>query len=381
MKKNIYRILTVLIAACLVFVSYSAGRARGNNELLQKQEELQILMNEKEQLHLLNRSSVENMVTQDGIIYVIGHKSPDSDTVCSAIAYARLLNLLGHEAKPVITAQPNNETAFVLKEAGVDIPEILYDASGENIFLVDHSEYAQAVEGLTDAHIVGILDHHGIGTVNTGNQVVYEGRPIGSTATIVWLDYLNYGLEIDEKTAFLIFSAVLSDTDNLTGSTTTEADREAVRMLSEAAGIEDVDAFYAKMHSEKLSYKGMSDEEILFHDYKEYEASGVKFGIGLLDAIDEETASGLAKRMKETLPEGFRTRDVDLMYASVGIRENGEKIDYIVPANELSETIFRNAFPNYDEYDGTAYIFRKGLGRKTLFVPGLTDYLAAHPHE
>lgn len=381
MKKNIYRILTVLIAACLVFVSYSAGRARGNNELLQKQEELQILMNEKEQLHLLNRSSVENMVTQDGIIYVIGHKSPDSDTVCSAIAYARLLNLLGHEAKPVITAQLNNETAFVLKEAGVDIPEILYDASGENIFLVDHSEYAQAVEGLTDAHIVGILDHHGIGTVNTGNQVVYEGRPIGSTATIVWLDYLNYGLEIDEKTAFLIFSAVLSDTDNLTGSTTTEADREAVRVLSEAAGIEDVDAFYAKMHAEKLSYKGMSDEEILFHDYKEYEASGVKFGIGLLDAIDEETASGLAKRMKEALPEGFKSRDVDLMYASVGIRENGEKIDYIVPANELSETIFRNAFPNYDEYDGTAYIFRKGLGRKTLFVPGLTDYLAAHPHE
>lgn len=381
MKKNIYRILTVLIAACLVFVSYSAGRARGNNELLQKQEELQILMNEKEQLHLLNRSSIENMVTQDGIIYVIGHKSPDSDTVCSAIAYARLLNLLGHEAKPVITAQLNNETAFVLKEAGVDIPEILYDASGENIFLVDHSEYAQAVEGLTDAHIVGILDHHGIGTVNTGNQVVYEGRPIGSTATIVWLDYLNYGLEIDEKTAFLIFSAVLSDTDNLTGSTTTEADREAVRVLSEAAGIEDVDAFYAKMHAEKLSYKGMSDEEILFHDYKEYEASGVKFGIGLLDAIDEETASGLAKRMKEALPEGFKSRDVDLMYASVGIRENGEKIDYIVPANELSETIFRNAFPNYDEYDGTAYIFRKGLGRKTLFVPGLTDYLAAHPHE
>ena len=348
---------------------------------MQKQEELQTLVKEKEQLQLLNRSSIENMVTEDGIIYVIGHKSPDSDTVCSAIAYARLLNLLGHEAKPAITAQPNNETAFVLKEAGVEIPEILYDASGENIFLVDHSEYAQAVEGLTDAHIVGILDHHGIGTVNTGNQVVYEGRPIGSTATIVWLDYLNYGLEIDEKTAFLIASAVLSDTDNLTGSTTTEADREAVRILSETAGIEDVDAFYANMHAEKLSYKGMSDEEILFHDYKEYEASGVKFGIGLLDAIDEETASGLAKRMKEALPEGFKSRDVDLMYASVGIRENGEKIDYIVPANELSETIFRNAFPNYDEYDGTAYIFRKGLGRKTLFVPGLTDYLAAHPHE
>ena len=69
------------------------------------------------------------------------------------------------------------------------------------------------------------------------------------------------------------------------------------------------------------------------------------------------------------------------MYASVGIRENGEKIDYIVPANELSDEIFKAAFPDYDEYNGTAYIFRKGLGRKTFFVPGLTDYLNAHPHE
>ncbi|MBQ2658731.1 MAG: DHH family phosphoesterase [Erysipelotrichaceae bacterium] len=374
MNKSIYKILAVLVAACMVFVAYNTGKAKSSDEL-------QELVKQQEELQMLNRSSIENMVVEDGIIYVIGHKSPDSDTVCSAIAYARLLNLLGHEAKAVITAPVNNETKYILKEAGVEMPEILYDASGENIFLVDHSEYAQAVEGLTDAHIVGILDHHGIGTVSTGNQVVYEGRPIGSSATIVWLDYLNYGLEIDQTTAYLMLCAVLSDTDNLTGSTTTEADREAVRVLCETAGIADVEDLYAHMHAEKLSYEGMSDEEILFHDYKEYEASGVKFGIGLVDAIDEETAAQLAKKMKEALPEGFKTRDVDLMYASVGIRENGEKIDYIVPGNELSETVLKNAFPDYDEYDGTAYIFRKGLGRKTKFVPGLTDYLAAHPHE
>ena len=374
MNKSIYKILAVLVAACMVFVAYNTGKAKSSDEL-------QELVKQQEELQMLNRSSIENMVVEDGIIYVIGHKSPDSDTVCSAIAYARLLNLLGHEAKAVITAPVNNETKYILKEAGVEMPEILYDASGENIFLVDHSEYAQAVEGLTDAHIVGILDHHGIGTVSTGNQVVYEGRPIGSSATIVWLDYLNYGLEIDQTTAYLMLCAVVSDTDNLTGSTTTEADREAVRVLCETAGIADVEDLYAHMHAEKLSYEGMSDEEILFHDYKEYEASGVKFGIGLVDAIDEETAAQLAKKMKEALPEGFKTRDVDLMYASVGIRENGEKIDYIVPGNELSETVLKNAFPDYDEYDGTAYIFRKGLGRKTKFVPGLTDYLAAHPHE
>ena len=69
------------------------------------------------------------------------------------------------------------------------------------------------------------------------------------------------------------------------------------------------------------------------------------------------------------------------MYASVGIRENGEKIDRIIPANEYSKEVFEAAFPNYDEYDGTSFIFRTGLGRKTKFVPGLTEFLNAHPHE
>ena len=375
MNKKLLNIIMILAAACMVFVAYSAGKNVNTNKL-------QELTDRQEELQMLNRSSIEKMVVEDGVIYVIGHKSPDSDTVCSAIVYARLLNLLGFEAKAVVAANINNETAYILKEAGIEMPEILYDASGENIFLVDHSEYVQAVDGLIDAHIVGVLDHHGIGSVSTGNQVVYEGRPIGSTATIVWLDYLNYGLDVDQTTAYLILCAVLSDTDNLTGATTTQADREAVRILAETAGVADVEDLFAHLHAEKLSYEGMSDEEILFSDYKEYEASGTKFGIGIINAIDEESAAVLAERMKEALPSGFTARDVDLMYASVNIRENGEKIDYVVPVNELSETILKNAFPDYDECDGTAYIYRtNSMGRKTVFVPGLTEYLGAHPHE
>jgi manganese-dependent inorganic pyrophosphatase len=247
---------------------------------------------------------------------------------------------------------------------------------------VDHSEYAQSTEGLVDAHIVGILDHHGVGSVSTGHQVVYEAKPIGATATIIWLDYLNYGLEIDKPTATLLLGAILSDTTNLTGSTVTEADRQAVSDLAGIAEITDVKAFYLELHAEALSYDGMSDEEILFSDYKEYEVAGVKFGIGLLSVIDEDHARALAERMKEALPQGFEKVQVDLLYASVGIREDGVKTDFIVPCEGQSRDYFEAAFPNYDEYDGTSYIFRNGgLGRKTKFVPGLTDYINAHPHE
>ena len=335
-----------------------------------------------ERLYELNRASIANMSIGEGPVYVIGHRSPDSDTICCAIAYARLLTMLGYPAQAAANGPVNNETAFILETAGIEAPPVLEDAAGKSIFLVDHSEYAQSTEGMTDAHIVGILDHHGVGTVSTGHQVVYEARPIGAAATIVWLDYMNYGLEIDKPTATLLLGAILSDTTNLTGSTVTDTDRKAVDDLAKTAGIADVNAFYQELHTRALSYEGMSDEEILFSDYKEYEVSGVRFGIGLIPAIDEDQARDLAGRMKEVLPHGFETVKVDLLYADIGIREDGIKTEFIVPCEGKSRDYFEAAFPNYDEYDGTSYIFRNGgLGRKTKFVPGLTDYLNAHPHE
>jgi len=211
--------------------------------------------------------------------------------------------------------------------------------------------------------------------------VVYEARPVGSAATIVWLDYLNYGVEIDKTTAYILVSAILADTDGLTISTVSQADREAVSVLAPLAGVDDTEALYKTLHAEKLSYEGMTNVEIFFSDYKEYEASGVKFGIGLMNALDEDAAAALAERMKEAMTECFDAQGVDLMYASVGMRENGEKIDRTVPTNEASGIMIEEVFTNYDEYDGASFIFREGPGRKSKFVPGLTDYLAAHKSE
>ncbi len=369
-KGNTTTVIAVLMALCIgVAAGFFSGRTAGQDQMKKDAARLQ----------QLNRASIENMLIEGETVYVIGHKSPDSDTVCGAIAYARLLTALGYPAEARITEPVNQETAYILQEAGVETPPILEDAAGKSIFLVDHSEYVQAARGMEQAHIVGVLDHHGVGSLVTGNQVLYEARPIGATATIIWLDYLNYGAPIDRETASLLLGAVLSDTGGLTGSTVTGADRAAVEELAQLAGVTDVDGLYRKLHEKMLSYEGMTAEEILFSDFKEYEAGGLRYGIGLVNAIDDETAEDLADRMKEVLPEAIRSRGLDMMYASVGIRENGEKIDRIVPADEISAYMFEAAFPNYDEFDGTSYVFRTGLGRKTLFVPGMTDYLNKHP--
>jgi hypothetical protein len=100
-----------------------------------------------------------------------------------------------------------------------------------------------------------------------------------------------------------------------------------------------------------------------------------------MSAIDEKTAAEIAARMKEVFPSAAKKKNVDLIYAAITIRENGEKIDYIVPGDEHSKEVFEEAFPIYDEYDGTSFIFRTGLGRKTKFVPGLSDHLNSYPKE
>ena len=374
-KIGIYTLLGLILVTCTAYISYDFGQKKGYSI---KDEEYR---NEREYIYTLNRSELEHLDVIGDKIYVIGHKSPDADTVMSAICWARLLNALGYNAVPMTSEKADLESLYILDKAGTPAPEILLDASGLDIFMVDHNEYKQAADNMIDAHIVGIVDHHGLGSVQTGNVVYVNERPIGSVCTNVWLSYLNYGIEIDQNTAILLLGAILSDTSNLGASLTTQADREAVKSLSAISGLEDTTAFYKEMYAEKISYKGMSDLDILLADYKEYESGGVKFGIAAANAIDELSAAALAERLKAVLPEGFKTKDVDIMYAEISIRDGDVKIDYIIPCDEYSEKVFTDCFPNYDEFDGTSYIFRSGLGRKTKFVPAMTDFLLSYPHE
>lgn len=362
---RIFAALCLFIAGCALF--FFIGK--GNNQ------------KELDYLHELNRSDFEVLNIPNETVYVIGHKNPDADTVCSAIAMAELMRKLGYDAEAGISGPVDRETAYILKSAGVDTPPILEDVSGKPIILVDHSEYAQAAEGMKDATIVAVLDHHGVGSITTGNTILYDARPLGAAATILWMKALGYGIDFEPSTARLLLGAILSDTSNLTGTFTTYADKEAASALARTAGVNDVKAFYDEMHREKLSYEGMSSEEIFFSDYKKYDAGGTAFGIGLMSAVDEDSAKELAGKMKEAFPSLRKQADVDLLYAQVTIRENGEKIDYIIAGDELSGKVLEEAFPEYDEYDGTSFIFRKGLGRKTKFVPGLTEHLMAYPKE
>ena len=329
----------------------------------------------------LNRSDLEGLGEIDGTIYVTGHKSPDSDTVGSTIAYAALLQALGYDARPVVLGRINNETRYVLESGGLEAPMLLEDASGCNMVLVDHSEYTQSAEGLQDAKVITIVDHHGDGSVTTGNQLIYDARPLGSTATVIWIRYRNYGIEVDPQVAFAMVGSILSDTKNLQSYTTTFADREALKVLSELAGIKDTDAMYQKMYQASLSYDGMTDEEILFDDYKEYECDDTKYAIGCINAYDEDSAADLIERMTKALPAAQASRGMDFSFAQISIYHDDISVTYLVPSNEAADEVLETAFGNDAVYDGTSYRLEPGVSRKQVVVPAITDVLSSHPKE
>ena len=371
-KRNLWKLIALVI---VIAVIGAAGILIGRNVTASQ------YLAEQELNYRLNRSELDGLDEIEGTIYVTGHKSPDSDTVGSSIAYASLLRELGYDARPVVLEDINQETRYILETGGLETPMLLDDASGCNMVLVDHSEYSQAAEGLRDANVITIIDHHGAGSITTGNRLIYDARPLGSTATIIWIRYRNYGIEPDPKTAYAMVGSILSDTRNLQSNATTFADREALKALSLLAGISDTDALYQELYLASISYDGMTDEEIFFNDYKEYERGGKKFGIGCVNAYDEAGAGNLVERMTNVFSSDDAPNGMDMSFAEISIFHDGISVSYLVPSNEAAAEVLEAAFGNDAVYDGVSYRLEPGISRKQVLVPAITDILEAYPKE
>ena len=253
-----------------------------------------------------------------GVTYIIGHNPPDSDTVCTAIAYANLKRELGINAEARIAAPPNAETTYALRYFGVKEPLVLENASGQNIILVDHNSFAQAVKGMESANILEVLDHHNmIGDVKTSAPIYYRNMPVGCTATIVWLEYIEANVPIKRDMAGMMLSAILSDTDNLQSSTTTDLDRQAVYSLEKKAGIKDRSAYFLAMEEEFAAYKDMSDKDIFYSDYKEFKIDGISYGCATVVALTPEKRHALEKRLGDWISKNYSTQKMDMLFLKI----------------------------------------------------------------
>lgn len=239
---------------------------------------------------------------------VIGHMNPDTDSIVSALAAAELYTKRGIAAKAVAQGAPTPETEFVLKKFGMSAPEVVSTVAGQKLYLVDYSDLAQAPEGIKEAELLGIVDHHKLGDVTSSNPVEIWAWPVGCTCTVLKSMYDFYGVEISKGIAGCMMCAILSDTVMFKSPTCTEADKKAVEALAKIAGVADVMAVGMDMFKVKSAVEGASMKDLVFRDYKDFDMNGKKVGIGQLEVIDlsmlDAVKAGLLEEITRVKGEG-----------------------------------------------------------------------------
>ena len=166
----------------------------------------------------------------------------------------------------------------------------------KQLILVDHNERAQAPDGIDNAEILEIIDHHRIGSLETMAPVFFRNQPLGCTATIIYQFYREAGIEIEPKIAGLLLAAIVSDTLMYRSPTCTAIDRAAAEDLAAIAGI-DVKDFAKQMFNAGSDLKTKTPEEIFYQDFKKFNIDETEFGVGQISSMNEEELENLKKKL------------------------------------------------------------------------------------
>jgi len=246
-------------------------------------------------------------------ILVFGHKNPDTDTICSSIAQAKLqAKLTGNEIEAVRLGELNKETEYALKYFEVESPRKIEKVEeGQAVMLVDHNEFTQSVEGIENAKIKMVVDHHKIANFVTSEPLYYMAEPVGCTSTILYGLYNRYNVEIEKKMAGLMLSAIISDTLLLKSPTCTSLDVEAATKLADIAGvnIEEYGLEMLKAGTDLSSYK---EEELLNLDAKKSEKNGVKYMVAQVNTVSIEDVLARKEKLEAAMKEVISSEQLNL---------------------------------------------------------------------
>ncbi|MBG0775795.1 MAG: manganese-dependent inorganic pyrophosphatase [Desulfovibrionaceae bacterium] len=220
-------------------------------------------------------------------VYVFGHKSPDTDSVVAALSVADYFGkVTGESYVAAMQGEVTPESKFVLDKFGLTAPQLKTSFAGEKVVLVDHSDLAQSPDDLGSATILGVVDHHKLGDVTTPNPLEMWVWPVGCSCTVVKYMYDYAGIEVPKAIAGAMLCAILSDTVMFKSVTCTPKDKDAAAALAKIAGVTDMMALGMEMFKVKSAVEGASMKDLVFRDYKDFNMSGNKVGIGQLEVVD-----------------------------------------------------------------------------------------------
>ncbi len=242
------------------------------------------------------------------------------------------------------------------------------DYDKQKVILVDHNNLAQSVDGIEEADILEIIDHHNLGAIGTNVPINFRSKPVGCTSTMIYDMFLEKKISIPKDIAGLMLSAILSDTLLLTSPTTTEDDRFAAVKLASIAKV-DIDKYGLEMIKAASSIDGMSVRDLIKSDFKNYVVGTKTLGIGQVMTLDFD-------KIKENMDEYVNVLNemVDTNYSVVvifitDIIKNGSYIIYNTKAKDIVE----EGFGLKNVYEGV-YI-PKVVSRKKQILPSILSVM------
>lgn len=247
----------------------------------------------------------------------------------------------------------------------------LLKAGRKKLVLVDHNEKGQAVNGVEDAEILEIIDHHRLGSIETIAPVFFRNQPLGCTATIIYKMYRENNVEIDKKTAFLLCSAIISDTLIFKSPTCTGEDVDACMELSAIAQIEP-EQYGREMFKAGSNLSSKTDKEIFFRDFKKFTVNDISIGVGQINSMSIEEIRGLIDRESGYISSVTGEAGIDMAYLM--LTDIMSETSYILFAGKNSENVLKQAF-NLDAISGNCAVLEGVVSRKKQFFPSIMEVL------
>ena len=281
-------------------------------------------------------------------IIVFGHKNPDTDTICSSIVMANLqTKLRGEEVIPCRLGEINEETQYALNNFNVEAPQLIEKVEdGQKVILVDHNEFSQSVEGVENAKIEAVVDHHRINNFQTAEPLYYYAQPVGCTSTIIYELYTMNNITIEPKFAGLMLSAIISDTLLLKSPTTTEKDKKALKALAEIANV-DVETYGLEMLKAGTNLDKYTEAELINLDAKKVEKDEIKYMIAQVNTVSIQDVLKRKAKIEEEINKVIAEKGLSLFVFVITdiVNSNseaivlGERTEAISKEYELNDNV------------------------------------------
>lgn len=306
-------------------------------------------------------------------VLVFGHKNPDTDTICSSIAYANLKQQLGVQAEAVRLGEVNAESQFALNYFNVEPQRLIETAATEanKVILVDHNERQQSVSDIDAVTVLEVIDHHRIANFETSDPLYYRAEPVGCTATILLKIAKEKNLTISKSIAGLMLSAIISDTLLFKSPTCTEEDVAAAKELAAIAEV-DAEVYGLEMLKAGANLSDKTAAQLISIDAKEFPMGAYKVEVAQVNAIDVNEVLANQAELEQAITAVIEEKNLDLFLLAV---------TDILNSDSMALALGKQASAVEEAYNVTLEnnkaLLKGVVSRKKQIVPVLTDILAA----